>query len=45
MTGGECARTPGGGFGPFVYKDTYSLRMQTNTVTLGFSYKFWDLRG
>jgi outer membrane immunogenic protein len=37
--------SPGGGVGPFVYKDTYSLRMQTNTVTLGFSYKFWDVRG
>ena len=37
---------PGGGVGPFLYKDTYSLRMQTHTVTFGFSYKFWDgLRG
>ncbi len=34
--------SPGGGFGPFVYKDTYSLRMQTQMVTFGLSYKFWD---
>lgn len=33
---------PGGGVGPFVYKDSYSLRMQTHTVTFGVSYKFWD---
>jgi outer membrane immunogenic protein len=38
--------SPGGGVGPFVYKDTYSLHMQTHTVTFGVSYKFWDgLRG
>ncbi len=30
------------GFGPFLYKDTYSLRIQTHTVSFGLSYKFWD---
>jgi outer membrane immunogenic protein len=28
---------------PLIYKDTYSLQMQTHTVTFGLSYKFWDV--
>jgi outer membrane immunogenic protein len=32
--------TPGGGFGPFLYKDTYSLNIRTHTATVGFLYKF-----
>jgi outer membrane immunogenic protein len=27
---------------PLVYNDTYSLHMQTHTVSFGLSYKFWD---
>jgi outer membrane immunogenic protein len=27
---------------PLIYKDTYSLQMQTHTVMFGLSYKFWD---
>ena len=26
---------------PLIYRDTYSLRIQTHTVTFGLSYKFW----
>jgi len=32
--------TPGGGIGPFVYKDSYSLNVQTHTATAGVLYKF-----
>ncbi len=31
---------PGGGIGPFVYKDPYSLNIQTHTATAGILYKF-----
>ncbi|HZR87587.1 MAG TPA: outer membrane beta-barrel protein [Bradyrhizobium sp.] len=31
-----------GGFGPFIYNDTYSLHMRTHTLNFGLSYKFWD---
>jgi outer membrane immunogenic protein len=34
---------PGGGFGPFIYKDTYSLRLQTHTAMLGIAYKLGDM--
>jgi outer membrane immunogenic protein len=32
--------TPGGGFGPFLYKDSYSLNIQTHTATMGILYRF-----
>lgn len=32
--------TPGGGIGPFLYKDAYSLSIRTHTATAGILYKF-----